>query len=516
MSAALAFVLALFGVPIVRAAARRLSVLAPVDEMSRHREPIPLLGGAAIVGAVLFAISIAGVLPLWMLLGTTGLFAVGLFDDVVALRPTRKLILQAVVVVAVLMTRQPHMNSSWPMLDAVFSALWLVSTINAFNLIDGLDGLAAGIGIAAALAIAFLGGRNGDLSLSCQALAIGGALVAFLIFNAHPASIFMGDSGALPLGFMLGAMALEAGSGATHSSRLAQAAIPLLIMLVPILDMTIASLGRAATGTPVTRRGLDHSHHTLLALGLSDRMAVIVCWSLQMIAAGCAVVIAVMPHAWLFFALPFLGAFFGLIGSFMIDLTVDEVDAARQNQPLPRLARFIRGVAYRRRMAAVGLDCTLITAAYLGAFLLRRGFVVDETIVTNLLPNVPLVAVIAYGAFSIFGLYRRGWHYRDTTDALRLANAAVASGILLVIGSYFLPLMVSGSIVVLFVVLLVGLLILSRLWFRALHIGIVWLASVSEQVNENVTLDHALQRVPVNKVDKAVSSKMPGSEKVLA
>jgi UDP-GlcNAc:undecaprenyl-phosphate GlcNAc-1-phosphate transferase len=512
----LAFALTLVGVPIARTIASRLAILAPVDSASRHRQPVPLLGGGAIIGAILLTVRVNSALPLWMLIGVAGLFAVGLFDDAVALRPTRKLMLQAVVVISVLIVWQPPLILPWPSLNAVLVAFWLLSTINAFNLIDGLDGLAGGIGMVAASVIALLSVSHSGLATAEQALAIGGALGGFLIFNTHPASIFMGDSGALPLGFLLGALALEAGCGAVHLSWLARSTIPVLVMLAPLLDMMIASVSRAATGTPVTRRGLDHSHHRLLALGLSDRLAVSVCWAVAMIAGGCALAVAAMPREWLFFAIPFVAAFFGLIGSFMIDLTVDALDPGLPANRLPNLARFILGFAYKRRLAEVALDFTLIVVAYLGAFLLRLGLAVDDRIVRNLLPNVPLVVLIAYGAFSIFGLYRRNWSYAGATDVARLANAAVASGILLVIASYFLPMMVSGSIVVLFVTLLFGLLLSSRLSFVAFREGIARLADLSGHVNRTVTSGHVLGTPPADRADKIVSSEIPASEKALA
>jgi UDP-GlcNAc:undecaprenyl-phosphate GlcNAc-1-phosphate transferase len=125
---------------------------------------------------------------------------------------------------------------------------------------------------------------------------------------------------------MLGALALESVGGPVHSSWLGRCAIPILVMLAPLLDMAIASVSRAAIGKPITRRGLDHSHHKLLGLGLSDRLAVSVCWLVALIAAGSAIAVAAMPPAWLFFAIPFIAAFFGLIGSFMIHLTIDALD----------------------------------------------------------------------------------------------------------------------------------------------------------------------------------------------
>jgi UDP-GlcNAc:undecaprenyl-phosphate/decaprenyl-phosphate GlcNAc-1-phosphate transferase len=163
----------------------------------------------------------------------------------------------------------------WPLVSAGLAAFFLLSTVNAFNLIDGL---AAGVGIIAATAISAIGWVRGDITLACYGAAIAGALGGFLLCNLHPATIFMGDCGALPLGLILGAVSLQAGGLAATNSRLSRYVVPILIMMVPLLDTAIVSVSRMATGNPVSRRGLDHSHHRLLALGLSYQRAVgVVC-----------------------------------------------------------------------------------------------------------------------------------------------------------------------------------------------------------------------------------------------
>ena len=287
-----------------------------------HR-PVALLGGAPVIAATMLALGINSTIPLWILVGAIGLLAIGLFDDAVALSPKQKVGLQAIVVSCALAVWRVPMLTPWPMINYALVAFWTISAINAFNLIDGLDGLAGGIGICAALAIAVLGGGHGDFVTAQAAAAILGALGGFLIFNRHPASIYLGDCGALPLGFMLGGLALGAGSDAAGSSRLLRFAIPMLVMLAPLLDMTIASISRAATGTSVTRRGLDHFHHRLLALGLSERVAVGVCWTVAALSGVCAIAASAIPRVYLIFAIPMIAAFFGLIACFMIDLTFD-------------------------------------------------------------------------------------------------------------------------------------------------------------------------------------------------
>ena len=164
----------------------------------------------------------------------------------------------------------------------------MVAVINAFNLVDGLDGLAAGVGIAAMGAVGVVAWWSHDAALACAALAAGAALGGFLLFNFHPASIFMGDSGALPIGFLLGALALARGRAATKFASFARGLPDAGDAGAAARHRHRDACRRLATGNPISRRGLDHSHHRLLMLGLSVPRAVAVSWALAAIgrAAG--------------------------------------------------------------------------------------------------------------------------------------------------------------------------------------------------------------------------------------
>jgi UDP-GlcNAc:undecaprenyl-phosphate GlcNAc-1-phosphate transferase len=456
-------------------AAAKLRIIAIPNAESRHNASIPLLGGAPIIIAILLALALLDALPLWTFGGAIGLLGVGLVDDAIALRPISKLILEAAAVVtATVLWRAPAL-APWPILSDGLIVFWLLATVNAFNLIDGLDGLAGGIGIAAATAITLVGVVRHDGLLACQALAIAGALGGFLIFNLYPASIFMGDAGALPLGFLLGAIALNAGPIAADSSWLARYLIPILIMLAPLLDMTIVTISRMLTSQPVTRRGLDHSHHKLLALGLPDSLAVRLCWSVAAVAGACAVALATMAHAYVVAALPFIAALLGVLAFFMIDLTFDAGEPGAAYPEVHGLARALLIFGYKRRLTEVALDFTLIVAAYLGAFLIRFDFVMTDERMAELLPNLPYIAIASYVAFLLCGVYRGMWRYTGLFDLVRFANAALAAGALALVASYFLPIMMSGSTTVLFVILLLNLLAGSRLSFKALRKGIALL-----------------------------------------
>src|SRR5581483_7436520 len=480
--AAASFGLAAALTPLAKLVARRLAVVAEPSEESGHPEATPVLGGVAIVSAVIATLAMTGALPPWMAAGMLVLLTVGVVDDKMALTPSRKLALELVVVAGFLAFGPPPPEvTRWPLLNLLGAGFFMTAVINAFNLIDGLDGLAAGVGIAAAGAIGVAAWWSQDTGLVCATAAAAGAFAAFLLFNFHPASIFMGDSGALPMGFLLGAMALE-GSALQANSHLSKAVFPLLVMLVPLFDTSIVTVSRAATGNPISRRGLDHSHHRLLMLGLTVRRAVLVSWGLAVAGALCAAAVTLLNHAYLLSALPWVSAVIAVIGLFMVDLTFDGRAPAVAYSYLQGGARYLLSLAYKRRLAEGVLDLALIPAAYFGASLLRRDFLINDALVGSMIRSTPLLLVATYGAFGLTGVYRGIWRYAGLADIIRFANGALLAGILLGLATLFVPMEISGSIIVLYVILLFNLLVFTRLSFQALRRAIALLAMPTERV----------------------------------
>jgi UDP-GlcNAc:undecaprenyl-phosphate/decaprenyl-phosphate GlcNAc-1-phosphate transferase len=478
----LSFAISALSLPAIIRVARHYGIVAQPESDSRSGSPKPLLGGFSIIAAILVPLAIIGTLPLWIAIGALPLCVIGALDDARPLEPRSKLLMQIAVVVLAVALGPGFALAPWWLVGPAIAAFFLLSTVNAFNLIDGLDGLAAGVGIVTAAAITAIALINGQTALAFEGLAIVGALGGFLVFNLHPASIFMGDCGALPMGFLLGAAALQAGEAAAVGSRLPRYVVPVLLMLVPLLDTAIVSVSRMATGSPISRRGLDHSHHRLLALGLPDPRAVTVVWVVASMSAACAVALAILPHPYMIMSLPFIAGAFGLVGLFMIDLTFDLHAPGKAYGYLQGLARLILRLSYKRRITEALLDLALITAAYFGAALIRLNFVIDDGYVAAMLMGLPWIIGLSYLAFVLAGVYRGIWRYAGLSDAIRFCNGAVLAGIFVVITSRFLPLMLSGSEIVLFVVLLLNLLIASRLSFRVLRRSIALIARPSERV----------------------------------
>ena len=468
--------------PAVRTLTRRLNIVAPPCEESGHPEPTPVLGGVAIVVAVIAALGLVGELPVWTVAGMLTMLAVGALDDAVVLTPSRKLLAQIAVVAFFLWAgpRAPEVTR-WPLVNLGLAGFFMVAVINAFNLVDGLDGLAAGVGIAAMGAVGVVAWWSRDVALACAALAAGAALSGFLLFNFYPASIFMGDSGALPMGFLLGALALG-GAALQQNSHLSIAVFPVLVMLVPLLDTAIVTVSRLATGNPISRRGLDHSHHRLLMLGLTVPRAVAVSWALAVTGALLAAGESLLSHPYVLSVLPFVIAGIGVIGLFMVDLTFEGRAPGVAYGYLQGLARYILTLGYKRRLAEAVLDFALIPAAYFGACLLRRDFKLNDALLLSMMGTTPIFFAATYAAFALTGVYRGIWRYAGIADIIRFVNGSLLAGVLVAIASMFIRLEVSGSVAVLYVVLLFNLLVFTRMSFQIQRRTLALFALPTERV----------------------------------
>jgi UDP-GlcNAc:undecaprenyl-phosphate GlcNAc-1-phosphate transferase len=228
----------------------------------------------------------------WLLLmAASCVWLLGLVDDILRLHPLPKLTGQLcaawlVVGFGLVDPLQPNPN-----LNFAISLLWIVGITNAFNLLDNMDGLAAGVALIAALCLAvFYGGagalRNGPVDYGRLALLAAGAAGGFLVFNFNPARIFMGDCGSLFLGFLLGCLSLPQG---THGSWLSVPALtPMVVLAIPVFDTVFVSVTRRMRGQAISQGGTDHSSHRLIRLGVNERNAVLLLMALAMMSGAVA------------------------------------------------------------------------------------------------------------------------------------------------------------------------------------------------------------------------------------
>lgn len=298
-----------------------------------HRQPVPRLGGLAVVFAMgLTCLTLLVLLSLFggvryamlrspanwaMMGGAMMVFVVGLLDDLRGVSPARKLVVQTaaalVVVVVGGLPEQIVLARDLPIIHlgafAPFvGVLWIVGVTNAFNLIDGLDGLAATCAVVALSTIVVSGYLLGQPSTFVFVLALLGALVAFLRLNWHPASMFLGDAGSMTIGFLLAVRAIPA---ATNAEGHLYALVPLAALSYPLLDTGTAILRRWLRGHSFSRADGRHIHHQMVTIGMSVPRAVRLIGILAMIAAVSGLLISFAPARYTVA----LGAGFSLLSS---------------------------------------------------------------------------------------------------------------------------------------------------------------------------------------------------------
>ena len=315
---------------LIRHVANRYGLsYAPSSSRHLHTSPIPRLGGVAIFFTflVLYAIYRFAGSRGWpaqplnsdvfkVLLPASGLFLVGLFDDLRGLTAKVKLLAQLAGGCCLFYSGLHFISFHWYGAPAIVNSgisllttvFWVVLVCNAINLIDGLDGLASGAALfsmATIFTVALVEGRSG---VAVSTLILGGAMLGFLVFNFNPASIFLGDGGSLFVGFMLSGFVLaEAQKQTTIKESLA---IPLISLAVPLTDTALSVLRRFLSGHSLFGADREHIHHKLLELGLSQRQVV---WILYGVSASCAVLSLSLLHRSRLVVLPVVGILLLLI-----------------------------------------------------------------------------------------------------------------------------------------------------------------------------------------------------------
>ena len=308
---ATALVVGLIATPIVRGYAQGLGLLDQPGGRKVHRVAIPRLGGVAMaiafgagVGIALFLVpnldAVGGLRPnrvAAILVGVAILVVVGVIDDVRGMRALVKLAFQvaAAVVAFALGLSVDRLHLPWTIvelgiLSLPITVLWIVAVINAINLIDGLDGLAAGVVLTALGAFGLLAAVDGvDPTLPLIA-ATAGAAVGFLAYNLHPATIIMGDTGSMFLGFVVAAIAISLTQDGVDP---VQPWVPMVALGVPIVDTVWAIVRRTARGEAFFVADSGHIHHQLLRRGLSQRDAMLI---LTAASAGLAVIAVLLAQ----------------------------------------------------------------------------------------------------------------------------------------------------------------------------------------------------------------------------
>lgn len=428
--------------PLVRQIALRQGWMAAPSQERWHKKPTALMGGIAIFAAMLgpfFRVLdfsflqyitagnlLKAELPLSAVLfiGTTFMFLLGLLDDFRDIKPQSKLVGQ--IIAAALVTGlgyRLHWFASLT-LDTMATLFWIVGITNAFNLIDNMDGLCAGVGMVAAVTLAVLF-QHISTDAFLIALILAGALAGFLIYNFNPAKIFMGDCGSLVIGFCVSVLTLAYSSNGL-STRLATIAVPVLVLLVPILDTSLVTVIRLLSGRKASTGGKDHTSHRLVLMGFSEKQAVLFLYGIGSVSGLAAIFVnrsdtLTSPAVILPVAVAIV-----LMAVYLSQLRVypeREFSALRDRSFTPVLIE----LTYKRQLMLILLDFVLVAFAYYCAYRLRFGGSDFSYYFKVFLKSMPVVIGCKMMIFYLMGVYRGLWNYISTSDVFIISRACLVA-----------------------------------------------------------------------------------------
>src|SRR5712691_10306411 len=391
------------------------------------RTPVAKFGGISILltfslAVIAFRIS-TPLLTVALLTAAMGL--VGLVDDIFQLQPRWKFAAQFLIVAIAVWSGIVYKLFHATPLNYLFTFLWILGVTNALNLLDNMDGLAAGVSVIAAGSLVVIGHSTGPMAVGLLAMAA--SLLGFLVFNFHPAKIFMGDTGSLAVGFFLACSAVsEAGD---VSAMFSIVFVPGLVLFLPIFDMLLVSVTRRLNGRAVSAGAKDHTSHRLVMLGLSERNAVL---TLYVLSALSALVAVLCKRVWSDVGPGILALFLLTATAFwfyLAKIQLPEEWLSRTNAFTFFVPEFLNSVG--KRAAMVFVDVGLIVLAEFLGYLLRFDGVPHQYIGSFLWAAVFLI-VVKIPLFAIFSVYRRDWAIRALRDVYPILKGSMLGSMLVV------------------------------------------------------------------------------------
>ena len=442
MSFLIALLLCLILIPIIRRLSTRMGMISQPRDDRWHSRPVPTLGGIGIF--IAFIVSFASVSLVYkssieihwgIIIGATLIFLLGLIDDLKHITPQAKLVGQILITTVVILFGygtdffSPRIQNPVlaQLLNLFVTYMWIIGITNAINLLDNMDGLAAGISLFAAFILSYFFWKGDNTGLLILSLALAGCILGFLFYNFPPASIFMGDSGSLFLGFSLALLAIAREPQA--SNVFAVLGVPTLIFLIPILDTAMVTITRIMSGKSPIQGGMDHTSHRMVAFGLRERQVVIGLYGVAIISGVIAAILESIKYWYSLVIVPVLILSFALLTAYFGGLKPRGI--IPEDVKKKTISKIFLDLTFRRHLFEVLLDFFLIGIAYYLAFLVRFGFVMNQNRLDLYQQTFPLALAGSYVSFYIFGIYRSIWRYVDLSDLLSYLKAACGASILL-------------------------------------------------------------------------------------
>jgi len=467
---------------LVRRIAPAVGAVVPPRPDRWSTAPTPTMGGTAILLGTIAGFVVVGLATptaaasssawAWVLLAALAMFVVGFYDDRLQLSPIAKLVASLVIgafLVFALSGAEPA--GALPPEYTLIGTIWFAGLCHAMNLLDNMDGLAAGVALIATAFLAALLSPSLGPMLVMLLVSLAGALAGFLYWNRPRARLFMGDCGSLFIGAMLAGASLVPIFNA-RVAFVSPAVLVVLILVVPLFDTAFVLVLRRLAGRKASKGGTDHVSHRLASLGFSERSAVRILYLFGLVGGLAAWAIqtwsAVEPM------LPFV-ALFGVI-VILIGIYLARVPAYNAQDFIAlqksSFAPFLKDLAFRWHAGQVMLDLVLIAVCYYVAYRLRFEGASLDPFLQYFLSTLPIVVGCKLTALLASGLYQRSWDtfgLRDVTAVIR----GVGIGSLLTVGAVFYLYRGEGASRVVFVLdalLLAAAIIGTRVSFRAMNL----------------------------------------------
>ena len=440
-----ALLISLLVTPAVRLFAVRFGLVSRPNAERWHKKNTPVLGGTAMLISFIITYVFFGELnwTFWaLMICSLGAYGVGLFDDLLHVPPNTKLVGQ-IIVASILIHFGFRLNlGAMFYLSIPLTILWIVGIMNAFNLLDNMDGLCAGIALIAAATMFVHSVLNLHSELALITAILAGATLGFLRFNFNPARIFMGDCGSLFLGFIFAALGLM-GTRKEASGLFFTIFIPSLILAVPIFDTMFVALTRKMNSRPISKGGKDHTSHRLVALGLSEKRAVLLLYAIAVICSSAVLLYDVANRPLVLILSSMLIITFLLFGMFLGGVEMYSEHnfnmVSVKKKKTNGMPVILNGFIYnKRRIVEVIIDFAIICISYVSAFLLRFEGVISPENQQVLLTSLPIIISIKILMFFAFGVYRGIWKYIGVHDAVAIFKAVSSGSVLSILGLLFL------------------------------------------------------------------------------
>ncbi len=445
-------ILALILTPIVLSLSIKHGKVSQVSHDRWHKTPTPFLGGIGIWVSFLVVVLFITFIPrVWdapllqlpdlsdyylclALSGASGMFVLGLVDDFVKLNPQIKLVAQIIIATVMVKFGIVIEIVPYPAIAIPLTIFWIVGITNAFNLLDNMDGLSGGIvGITALILFAF-SLQSGNQYVAILALPMAGAAFGFLVYNFSPAKIFMGDSGSMFMGFLVSILAVV-GTWKYATNVVVAISPPLLALGVPLFDTMFVTITRRLRGQKVSQGGKDHISHRLVSLGLSERRAVLVIYSISILFGALALFFSnVTPFVVLVISI-IVAIILFFIGMFFREIDIsnkNDQNKDKGNSGQVAVGKRNEYPLSKRSLVEIMMDIALVSIAYFSSYLIRTEGALSQPFFDRFVESCPWVIIIKCVIFYFMNMYKSHWRYVSIFDLIGIVKAVTISSLAIV------------------------------------------------------------------------------------